>query len=375
MFLITTTGTPATVIFDDLGARTFTHPTTSFDLELEYPIYELLASTDLQDAITNGEITVSDGTNTITDLGNYTMTLPVYDADADGIVDNSETLGGSSSSYYLDAGNLFGTLPPSVIANSGLVTSVNGATGAVTLDTDDISEGVANLYYTDTRSRNAIGVSASSGNYLEYNSTTGEFSLTALAITDVTVDTSATNSTIYFNTIYTGTEMQEGDTIVFTNISSGTETFMHNGGTSSDETDFVQIQSPDVSDSYIRNLFSGSSPIQYNSLTGDISILQSNTSTDGYLSSTDWNTFDGKVDSVNGNSGNVITLDTDDISEGVTNLYYTDTRARNAISGATGISYNLTTGEIVANINDSATAGAVTITVEFMLPTTEEVDY
>lgn len=34
---------------------------------------------------------------------------------------------------------------------SGAVSSVNSATGAVTLDTDDIGEGSTNLYYTDTR--------------------------------------------------------------------------------------------------------------------------------------------------------------------------------------------------------------------------------
>jgi len=37
------------------------------------------------------------------------------------------------------------------IASQGNVQSVNGETGAVVLDTDDIDEGVANLYYTNTR--------------------------------------------------------------------------------------------------------------------------------------------------------------------------------------------------------------------------------
>ena len=37
------------------------------------------------------------------------------------------------------------------IASQGNVQSVNGETGAVVLDTDDIDEGAANLYYTDAR--------------------------------------------------------------------------------------------------------------------------------------------------------------------------------------------------------------------------------
>lgn len=43
-----------------------------------------------------------------------------------------------------------------------------------------------------------------------------------------------------------------------------------------------------------------------------------------------------------------VAISTDDISEGTTNLYFTDARARAAISAGTGISYNSTTGEISA---------------------------
>ena len=51
------------------------------------------------------------------------------------------------------------------------------------------------------------------------------------------------------------------------------------------------------------------------------------------------------VTSVNGATGNVV-LDTDDIDEGATNLYYTDVRAYAANSGGTGVTYNSATGEI-----------------------------
>ena len=51
------------------------------------------------------------------------------------------------------------------------------------------------------------------------------------------------------------------------------------------------------------------------------------------------------VTSVNGATGNVV-LDTDDIDEGATNLYYTDARAYAANSGGTGVTYNSSTGEI-----------------------------
>lgn len=42
------------------------------------------------------------------------------------------------------------------IAASGNVLSVNGQTGAVVLDTDDVNEGTSNLYFTATRVRDAV---------------------------------------------------------------------------------------------------------------------------------------------------------------------------------------------------------------------------
>ncbi len=42
-------------------------------------------------------------------------------------------------------------ITPAAVSVTSAVLSVNSATGVVTLDTDDISEGTANLYYTDAR--------------------------------------------------------------------------------------------------------------------------------------------------------------------------------------------------------------------------------
>jgi len=49
------------------------------------------------------------------------------------------------------------------------VNSVNGATGIVVLDTDDISEGSTNLYFTNTRARDAITVADSASVDLTYS--------------------------------------------------------------------------------------------------------------------------------------------------------------------------------------------------------------
>ena len=56
------------------------------------------------------------------------------------------------------------------VDNTESVSSVNGQIGAVSLTTDNISEGSTNLYFTDGRARAALSFSAGSG---AYNSTTG----------------------------------------------------------------------------------------------------------------------------------------------------------------------------------------------------------
>lgn len=91
--------------------------------------------------------------------------------------------------------------PTSVSGGSGAVSSVNSKTGAVTLNTDDVSEGSTNLYYTTTRWDNRLAAKTTdnlnqgttnkyysdtlarnalaAGTGLSYNSSTGTFSINA----------------------------------------------------------------------------------------------------------------------------------------------------------------------------------------------------
>src|SRR5437773_1321192 len=98
--------------------------------------------------------------------------------------------------------------------------------------------------------------------------------------------------------------------------------------------------------SKVRSLHSGTAPITYNSTTGAIGITQASTSTNGYLSSTDWNTFNNKLASI----------DTSDIS----NFYL---KVRTELSGGTGISYNRSeerrVGKEVSTLNGNT--GALTM--------------
>lgn len=74
---------------------------------------------------------------------------------------NFPTTGESGKIYVaLDTGKTYrwGSSSYTEIS-SGDVNSVNGQTGVVVLDTDDVSEGTGNLYFTDSRAQGAISVS------------------------------------------------------------------------------------------------------------------------------------------------------------------------------------------------------------------------
>ena len=118
------------------------------------------------------------------------------------------------------------------VDNTDSVSSVNGQTGAVSLTTDNVSEGIINLYYLDSRARAALSFAAGSG---AYNSTSGV----------ITIPTNTSQLT--------------------------------NGAA------FITLAS-----------LTASSPLSYNNTTGAFSISQSSGSVDGYLSSTDWTTFNSK---------------------------------------------------------------------------------
>lgn len=82
--------------------------------------------------------------------------------------------------------------------NSTSVASVNGFTGAVVLDTDDIAQGSTNKYYADSLARAAFSTSNSSTIGFTYNPTTGVLSADVLPLPNnlTTATSSNTASTI-----------------------------------------------------------------------------------------------------------------------------------------------------------------------------------
>ena len=175
---------------------------------------------------------------------------------------------------------------------TGAVTSVNSQGGDVVLDTDDISEGLTNQYFTTTRVRDAISVSGD----LSYNSSTGVLSVTTYKTSNFNTDFASKSTT----------NLAEGTNLYFTTTRA-------------------------------RNSISASGDLSYNSSTGVLSVTTYKT--------TNFNT-------------DFASKSTTDLAEG-TNLYFTNTRARSAISvtdngGDGALSYNSTTG-VISYTGPSAT--------------------
>lgn len=132
-----------------------------------------------------------------------------------------------------------------------------------TLDTLAVVENT-NLYYTDARARNVI----SAGTGMSYNNLTGIISTTITQYTDALARAAITLTVLG---------------------SSGSATYSNTTGV---------INIPTYTLAGLGGIgltgLSAVAPLSYNNTTGAFSISQANTSTDGYLSSIDWNTFNNK---------------------------------------------------------------------------------
>ena len=97
-------------------------------------------------------------------------------------------------------------------------------------------------------------------------------SISSLSLVDVTVDTTTTtNFGDWVSANYTGTEFNEGDTVILTALTGGRQTWIHNGGTAGTSADWTQI-TDELTASEVRGYLSATSPILYNSGTGVFSL-------------------------------------------------------------------------------------------------------
>ena len=231
-------------------------------------------------------------------------------------------------SYNSSTGTFgLGSIPNSSLSNNSI--TINGTSvalgGTRTLDTDAVSEGVTNKYFSNTLARGAV----SAGGNLSYNSSTGVFSYTTPSTTGIAEGT---------NLYYTDARARAA-------ITAGTGITVTAGVVATTITQYT--------DALARGAVSftaGSGA--YNSTTGVITIpTNTNQLTNGASFATE-----AFVTSAVAGKDN-----TSEITEG-SNLYFTDARARAAISASGPVGYNSSTGLIYMAAATASVNGYMTST-------------
>ena len=182
-------------------------------------------------------------------------------------------------------------------------------------DTDDLSEGSSNLYYTDSRADARVNLQTGVNLDLSNKSTTNLVEGTNLYYTDARVDARISSAGLYtssdFDTDFAGkstTDLTEGTNLYYTDA----RVAAYIATTSLATTTYVNSQIAIVNSNLDDEI--------YNREQADIS-LQTQISAISSYTTSDFNT-------------DFATKDTDDLSEGSTNLYYTDARVDARITAA-----------------------------------------
>ncbi|MES2668669.1 MAG: hypothetical protein V4644_03215, partial [Patescibacteria group bacterium] len=201
--------------------------------------------------------------------------------------------------------------------------------------TDALTEGLANRYFTDARARSAL----SGGSGITYSTTTGAISLDRTGDWTGTFD--GQEGSYYLNRAnQTGTQLANtisNFTATVASIIAGTTTDALNEGTTNQYFTTARVQTflNTISKGYF---FSTTSADFY--LAQNQGAAFSTTSANAFL-----NSFDkGYFFSTTSANAYLATKTTDNLTEGVSNLYFSNARARNAVSAGPGLSYSTTTG-------------------------------
>ena len=215
---------------------------------------------------------------------------------------------------------------PAADANTDAVTSVNTQTGTVVLTSENITEPANNIVLT--------GVAIAG--------TAGQFTCTAATL--------AVNQTVTITGTLGGTGTITGyttGTVYTISVTNGTTSFtltdagaaiVTTAGTPTGLTYTPSTLNRYFTTARARSSISASGALAYNSTTGALTFTQGNTDTIAEGTTNLYYTagrFDFRLSQLN----------TNNLTEG-TNLYFTNTRARAAISGTGDISYDTGTGVI-----------------------------
>ena len=320
------------------------------DLERNVSILAAKAFTD--DGSASGELGTIDyaktagkwyAARTLSLTGDVTGSASI---DGSGNVSLSTTIGANTVALGTDT---TGNYVASLVAGTGITLSNNSgesATPTVAVDTstiatqswvttqiatkdntDEITEGTTNLYFTNARARSAL--SGSTG--ISYNSSTGAISSTITQYTDALARAavSAGGSLSYNST----TGVFSYTTPSTSGISEGSNLY--------------------YTDARARAAISGTAPVSYSSGTGAISMAAATSTTNGYMTSTYAAKLDGIASGATANTGTVTSIAT---SNGISGGTITTTGTLSLSGSYTGtwaVTGGITaTGEVTAYYSD-----------------------
>jgi hypothetical protein len=217
--------------------------------------------------------------------------------------------------------------------NITMTTALNAVT------TNDISEGTTNRYYTDSRARQSLSsiVDSNITTLISYDDATGQIKYRP-------------------NTSY----ITEGTNLYFTNTRADTRADLRIGASSINALADVDTATSAPTNGQVltwtgsawtpSTVSGGSGAVSsVNTKTGNV-VLSTDDITEGtsnlYFTNSRWDT-------------RLASRTTDNLSEGATNKYFSNTLARNALAAGTGISYNSSTGTFSLNTStDNVTEGS-----------------
>jgi hypothetical protein len=357
-------------------------PTNSTDFTtktyVDGAISSAVAAKDNTDEITEGStnlyFTTARARGAISVSGNlsYSNGVISYNTpNTDGINEGSTNLyhttarargsvsGGTGITYSTTDGII--NVDTSTIATRSFVQSQVSA--AELTNTDGLDEGTTNLYYTNARVRAAV----SAGTGISYNNTTGVITNTITQYTDalargaVSVTDSGGDGSVSYNSTtgvitYTGPSSTE----VRAHLSAGTGLTYATG-------QFAVDTSTIATRSYADSAAASAAAAVVDAAPGTLDTLNELAAAlgdDPNFATTVSTSLGNKLNTADFNTtadGWLAGKTTTNLTEG-TNLYYTDARARGAVSAGTGISYNSSTGVITNTITqytDALARGAL----------------
>ena len=262
------------------------------------------------------------------------------------------------------------------------VTSVNTQTGDVVLDTDDISEGTSNQYYTEARvsANTSVAANTLKNTYPSADATkVGYITVTQAVDLDTLESNVATNNAkISFDStsstklagIENGAEVNPTSTDQLSEGSTNlyyTDARVSVNSAVAANTSKTGITTQQAADITTNNAKVGITTDQANAITTNsakVSFPEAPNDGDSYVRKNQgWESLTHPTDavtSVNGETG-VVVLDSDDITEGTSNLYYTDARvSANSDVTANTAKVGITTQQAADIVTNNAKVGITT---------------